>query len=86
MPSQSPDASLSPVSPVRQQQTLCPTPWLHMKVKSVLLVQRIVETRMAHSGGSMPHVNVTSHGRQQHAAWCAPACSPASLMIRFEPT
>ena len=42
----------------------------------MFLVQRILEARMARSGGSMPHVNVSSHGRQQHAAWCAAACSP----------
>ncbi|KAK9837465.1 hypothetical protein WJX81_004437 [Elliptochloris bilobata] len=32
-------------------------------------IQRIVDARMARSGGGALRVTVTSHGRQQHAAW-----------------
>ncbi len=33
--------------------------------------QRIVDARMAQTGGGTLHVSVAGHARQQHAAWCA---------------
>ena len=38
-------------------------------------VQRIVDARMARTGGGRLRVTVASHGRQQHAAWCAALAS-----------